>query len=271
MAIALRDFLYLDGKAVRSYLASVEGAVYDEETVTERTGTEAGGGVAVGVPGISAGGRGSRTAGREVTRQVRVTDDVLFQRLVVTLLEADALVSAEGEIGIDWGSLRRGSALEVAVTPSFSGVSQIAAAIDAILPLAAVVEAATGKSPLDDSAVEAVEGFRLLERAQGEKGVPCSFSAVDFPAQQFVALLNRQHLRAPLSDFLGEMTLLCKIQRKLKDGETLDLFNPLEALQGIQLNREQRRKLDIDTRMPEELRDTVAGPAFVVTPVAVYR
>ncbi len=271
MAIALRDFLYLDGKVVRSYLASVEGAAYDEETVTERTGTEAGGGLSAGVPGLSIGGKGSRTAGSEVTRQVRMTDDVLFQRLVAALQEADALESAEGEAGINWAALGRGSAVEVAVTPAFSKVSQIATTIDAILPLAAVVEAATGKSPLDDTALEAVEGFRLLERTQGERGVPCTFSAVGSSAQRFIAFLNPQHLRAPLTDFLGEMTLLCKIQRKLKDGETFDLFDPLAVLQGIQMNREQRRKLDTDTRMPEELRDTVVGPAFVVTPVAVYR
>jgi hypothetical protein len=55
MAVVLRDFLYLDGKVVRSYLASLEGRVFEEETVTERRGTEAGGGVSAGLPGLTLG------------------------------------------------------------------------------------------------------------------------------------------------------------------------------------------------------------------------
>jgi hypothetical protein len=75
MPVVLRDFLYLDGKVVRSYLASLEGGVFEEETVTERKGTEAGGGVSAGLPGLTLGGKGSRTTGTEITRQSSMSDD----------------------------------------------------------------------------------------------------------------------------------------------------------------------------------------------------
>jgi hypothetical protein len=162
-------------------------------------------------------------------------------------------------------------AVEVAATPSFSRVLQIVDAIDRLLPLAKLVEAVTGSSPIDSNAEEAIKGIQLLGQTQSDKGIACSFSAVAAPKQRFVAFLNPQYLRAPVTDFLGEMTLFCKVQRRLNPDETLDLFNPLEVLQQIPLNREQRRKLDADTRMPDEFRDTISGPAFVVTPVAVYR
>ena len=271
MAVILRDFLYLDGKVVRSYLSSLEGKVFEEETVTERRGTEAGGGVSAGIPILTLGGKGSRTTGTEITRHSGMSDDSLFQRLVSSLREADALVSADDQEAIDWVSLGRGVAVEVAATASFSKISQIVEAIESLLPLAEVVEVATGKSPIDSDAAEKIKGIRLLEKIQSDKGIACLFSAVTAPEQRFVAFLNPQYLRAAVTDFLGEMTLFCKVQRKVKRGETLELFNPLEVLQRIPLNREQRRKADISATMPDELLDTIDGPAFVVTPVAVYR
>lgn len=271
MPVILRDFLYLDGKVVRSYLASLEGRVLEGEIVTERKATEASGGVRAGLPVVSIGGRGSRTTGTEITQQTTMSDDALLQRLIASLRAADALTSAEGPETVEWENLGRGAAVEVAVTASFSKVTQIVNAINDILPLAKVVEAATGTSPIDNDAAEAIRGIRLLGQTQGDKGVACSFYTVAAPKQTFVAFLNPQYLQAPVSDFLGEMTLLCKVQRRLSDGETLDLFNPLQVLQQIPLNREQRRKLDTDMKMPGELRGTVVGPAFVVTPVAVYR
>ncbi|MCK4392663.1 hypothetical protein KAX17_07120 [Candidatus Bipolaricaulota bacterium] len=271
MDLNLRDFLYLDTRLVRSYLSSVEGGLYDEETVTEKSETEAGGGLSVGTPFVSVGGKGSKTTGIEVTRQTRMTDEGLFGRLFARLEEAGAQSEVETLESTDWEAIGRRAVFEVAVTPSFSKVSGFAGAIDAFLPLADVYEAATGESPFDDTARRAIDGIRLLEKTQSSRGIPCLFSVVGHSDRKLIALLSPQWLRVETRDFVGELFLYTKVQRKLLEGETFDLFNPLEDLQRIPLNREQRRKLKTDTQMPEELRDAVEGPALVVTPIAVYR
>ena len=37
------------------------------------------------------------------------------------------------------------------------------------------------------------------------------------------------------------------------------------------MNREQKRKMPKDLSNPKELKDSIKGPAFVVTPIAIYR
>lgn len=86
----------------------------------------------------------------------------------------------------------------------------------------------------------------------------------------FIAYLNPHYMRTPRDQLVGEVTVFCKIQRKLGDKETLDLFNPLGALQNLQKFGKKGRNPS-RARMPKELRDTIKAPAAVIIPLAIYR
>lgn len=86
----------------------------------------------------------------------------------------------------------------------------------------------------------------------------------------FIAYLNPEYLRVTRNRLVSEVTVFCKIQRKLKDREKLDLFDPLASIQQIQKISKGHQKPS-KTKMPPEFRDTIKAPAAVIIPLAIYR
>ena len=80
------------------------------------------------------------------------------------------------------------------------------------------------------------------------------------------ALLLRQE-----KNIKSECYLFCKIQRKIEKGESIELDEIFENVKNLDLNREQKRKMSKNLSNPKELRDSIKGPAFIVTPIAIYR
>ena len=103
------------------------------------------------------------------------------------------------------------------------------------------------------------------------KTISCVLNFEDgaFP---IVSDLDEQHFIVPQENFVGEVYVLCKIQRKLQKGEKIELDEIFEQLQKIPLNREQRRQMPKkDLKKPKEFKDVISGPAFTASVIAVYQ
>jgi len=83
--------------------------------------------------------------------------------------------------------------------------------------------------------------------------------------------MDEQYFQVATDRFTGQYYMLCKIQRKLQKGESIQLDEIFDDVKKIPMNREQRRQLSKDMSSSEPLKDVVKGPAFVVIPVAVYQ
>ena len=95
-------------------------------------------------------------------------------------------------------------------------------------------------------------------------------SLLGTPEYKFVAYLNPDMLRVTRNRLVSEVTIFCKVQRKVEKGEPLELFDPLAVLKLPHFNREQRKRL-AKSKVPDALRDTIRAPAAVVIPAAIYR
>lgn len=79
-------------------------------------------------------------------------------------------------------------------------------------------------------------------------------------------------------DFEGEMTVFGKVQKKIPEGDSVDLFDFLKLPRAMRTEANLKEKLfEMFESWPKELggpiaRESteVAGPALVVVPVAVY-
>ncbi len=66
--------------------------------------------------------------------------------------------------------------------------------------------------------------------------------------------------------------MLCKIQKKIEKGKSICLDEIFEDVKSLALNRKQRRKVSKkDMSNPQEIKDKINGPAFVVIPIAIYQ
>lgn len=65
--------------------------------------------------------------------------------------------------------------------------------------------------------------------------------------------------------------MLCKVQKKINKGETIELDEIFKDFKSLATNREMRRNIPKNLSNPEEFKDKIKGPAFIVIPIAIYQ
>jgi len=270
----LRNYLYLDKQMVDDSLAAIDGALYDETIVqTQEKGQNLAAGLHAGLPSVVEGDLGagrSSSAKTEITKQTQLTDAAKFQRVYERLEKEDGFQYYDGIDSAIWGNFDRGDLLELDVSISPTRIGALAEFAESAKGLADLAEALTGQSPLDDKTQAIIEGIKLLGRMESEKGIPIRMKPLSDGEYTFVAYLDPKNLRVARDRLVGEVTVFCKIQRKLKESEKLELFDPLASVQQLKKITKGRQK-PIKTKMPPEFRDTIKAPAAVIIPLAIYR
>jgi hypothetical protein len=261
----LRNYLYLDTAVVDDYLSTIEGALYTEQIVErdEKNRILSGGADAKVVQGKVEKDTKEST---EITRQAVLTDAAKFQRLYSHLEKDSQLPYFESIDEEYWNNLRRNAVFEAAVTISLPHLINIMNSASELGEWSAFVKEATGQQLLDATAQEAIQGFQLLAKKMGERGIPVVMTMVGSSDYKLIAYLNQTMLRIPLNRLIGEVSVLCKLQRKLAPGEQHNLVNLFEATNV--LNQTQGRAAATAFQSPE---DIVVAPAAVVVPIAIYR
>ena len=225
----LRNYLYLDKQMVDDSLSAVEGALYEETVVqTQEKGRTLSGDVHAEVPvigGVGVGAGSSSTAKTEITKQAQITDAAKFQRLYDHLEREESFQYYDSIDSETWKNFERGDLLELElnISPTFIGVlADFARSSKDLLDLAKLFP---GQSPVDQKTLDAIEGFQLLGKMESEKGIPIKMKPLNGTDYTFVAYLNPTDLRVSRDRLVGGFTVFCKVQRKFKDNEKLDLFN----------------------------------------------
>ena len=270
----LRNYLYLDKQMVDDSLAAIEGALYDETIVqTQEKGQNLSGDFHAEVPIVGGAGLGawrSSSAKTEITKQAQLTDAAKFQRVYDRLEKEDAFQYYDVIDSGNWGNFNRSDLLELDVSISPTRFGALAEFAESAKGLADLAEALTGQSPLDEKTREIIDGIKLLGRMESEKGIPIVMKPLNNGEYKFVAYLNLEYLRVTRNRLVGEVTVFCKVQRKLKERERLDLFDPLASVEQLQKITKSHQK-PTKTKMPPEFRDTIKAPAAVIIPLAIYR
>jgi hypothetical protein len=276
----LRSFSYYDKQFIEDALAALEGALISESTIVQTQESEkslTGDGQA-GISGIARADL-KRTTGSsaktEVTKQAVMTDASKFQRLY-TLLddEVDSGFQYYDNINSDmWSNFEKGDILELELSLSPSHLCIMTSAMRDLMGIAKVIGNRTGKSIFDSISKEQLSSLEMLmslEELESQKNVPVKMNPREHEAPTFVAYLNPEYLRVPRGHISGEYTVFGKIQRKLKEDETLDLFNPLAAIETIQKISGKLAGIE-KGKLPPEVTDKIKAPAAIILPMAIYR
>lgn len=268
----LRNFLYLNTKALEDYVSAIDGFTYDEESQAIATSNE---NTVSGKAGISiAGGSGEHTGRKEeeIKRTVRISDASKFDKIYRYLKsdEGEGLNYYECFNNSIYDELRRDDFLEVLVTARFSRMKEVTDGVKKIAELAAAIETFTDQEILDQSTIEAINGFSALSQLKASQKIACVF---EFEDKQYplVANLDKNYFRCEQDHFVGQAYLLCKVIKKIQKGQSIELDEIFDDVKKLPLNRAQRRNMPKNLENPVEVRDVIKGPALVVIPIAVYQ
>jgi len=265
----LRNFLYLNNQLLDDYLSALEGALF-EETIVEKSekSLEGKGGINIQVAEIR--GKKGSIKGIETTKKVNLTDSGKFQRLYEILNIKNGIQYYENMTPEKWNTIERNCILECLVKITFSKLESIVEAAEQMLPFTEMVKQFSNDSIIDDKSLVAIEGLKELGKLNRKNGIPCICSFTNNPEYKIISYLNPEFLKVSKGQMIGELNLFCKVQRKLEDNEKIELFNIVPSVGELNLNREQKRKLKKDLKLPSEFKDTVKSPAVLVIPIAIY-
>lgn len=265
MAIRLRNFLYLDGSLTDTFLSQLEGGLYEEEeqSNTERVDRSRGGTAKAGpVSGhLSRGSAGEQ----RVTRTMRQTPEAAFSRLEQLLEAAEAIQWLEALDDPIWRDLRRG---EVVAVESLIEVPSLFRVIDVASEIGPLVDLMESfGEEIDAGTDEAITGLTQIGQVLRDIGVFARPAGT--PRYKFVCPLKRGDLRDSLAALEGEAVIVGTIQRRLRPGER---YSFLDGIGIGAMPREQRRRIERDLKKDRESADlVVAGPAAILSPIAIYR
>lgn len=223
---------------------------------------------------LSVKGEIGRSSSTELQRKVQQVEASWFDRLY-SLMDGEGLIQPLAAFDDDiYRSLGAGEIIEAPVIVRLTGLQQMldlaADFMDKWVPMLKLGNAGPQVSDETANATKMAEALRgILE--QGPLAVIAT--ATGNPRIRFVCRLDRRFLRIAASSVEGEATLLAKIQRKLKDGETVSAvempgFGPLSGqarsefdsifqnpnIEGIQLGE-----------------SSITSPGAVVTVIGLYR
>lgn len=268
----LRNFLFLDTKAVDNYLAAAEGSLmegsFEQTDVEKRT--------KLGKAGVSkvvtVEGNTGVEASTETKQKRSLNDSAKFQRLYDILEEQESIQQLDAfDPGI-WEQFRRGEVLEIEALIRIPQVFALSEAVEVTTPIAELM-GLFGQNPLaDPQTKQQFEQARSTAQLFESEPIPLLFEAVSTPKFRFVATLPREHLRSKPTELQGEAAVFGKVQRIIPPKQTYEVPLISSSLSSYVtgINRAQRRK-NKHTNSGQSLIEIVKGPAIILEAIAVYR
>jgi hypothetical protein len=268
--MSLRNILYVDKNALDNYMSQIEGYTYEEATIVNSVMDEKSGKAGIGIPKTSVEGNIGKQNSESLTKNAKITDASKLDKVIKYLNKEEELKYYECIDENIWNEICRDDFLEVLVTPRFSRIEEVTDAAKKLKSLVDIFQPIVDKPMLDSKTEKALDGFETLSKIKKENSITCVFNFED-KKYPIIAYLDENSLKISKEKFISQSYMLCKVQRKIQKGESIELDEIFENFKSFAINRKQRRKMPKDLSNPEAIKDKIKGPALVVIPIAIYQ
>lgn len=125
--------------------------------------------------------------------------------------------------------------------------------------------------------VEAITKLQQLAKQERERGLPSIFSFVNNSALKCYAYLDESYIRVNKIYLQTEATVLCKVVRVIKQGQSVCLTDLSEYMKMAFPNTKEGKKKKIAAIKSGQMNkikafeDRIEGPAIEVLPIAIYK
>ena len=259
---------------LNDYLAAIEGFVATKVFQTTKQTNIKSAGIGVNAKIVSGDLGKKLNSELETQMEVQITPASKVQKLIDYLNNEEPIKFYDYIDEEIWKIIQRDEIVEFMGTVRFSKLKEIANAVNELEKLCDVIKDFTdGSNIIDKNTQSNMQGFKHLSEMQNGNEVPCVLSFNSLKEYQVVCYLDKSCFNVEQENFVGDVTILCKVQKKIIQGQTVELNDIFKSFRELPLNREQRRQMPNKKTLttPKELSDTIKGPAFVVTPIAIYK
>ncbi len=268
----LRNFLYLNEQILDGYLSAIEGYIPKKVTQTTKEVNSKKTGVSASVKAIAGELGKNKSNETETYMEIEISPASKVQKLINHLNENSEIPFYEYMDENSWHSLNRDEIVEFMGNIRFSKLKEITNAVSELEKLNNIFQEFSETPIIDSKTQKNLQGIKALNNLQKGNEIPCVISLGDLKEYKVVCYLDEAYFKVDQESFIGDVTILCKIQKKVTRGNNIQLTDIFKTFRELPLNREQRRMLPNKKQLetPKEFADIIKGPAFVVTPIAIY-
>lgn len=270
--MVLRNFLYLNEQILDGYLSAIEGYTTTKVTQTTKATNTKKTGISASVK-VASGEVGKQEVNETETHmEIEISPAAKVQKLIDYLSEESEIPFYEYMDENSWKNLYRDSVVEFMGNVRFAKIKEFAKAVSEIERLANIFQEFSDKPLINFKTQKELDGIKTLNHLQKGNEIPCVLSFGELKEYKVVCYLNELFFKVDQDSFIGDVTILCKIQKKIEKGNSIQLTDIFKTFREMPLNREQRRSMPSKQQLvtPKEFSDIIRGPAFVVTPIAIY-
>ncbi|WP_018545260.1 DUF6414 family protein [Streptomyces sp. LaPpAH-108] len=258
---SLPRFLYLDDRALGEYLSVVEEGLSDESKMRRMSSAT----------GIEPTALGEPVSGDSTSEEERVIRETASQRFIrlVTALDAASLRWRYRDIedlGEEFDVVKVADIVQVQCEVEIPPFVRMFSQPDQLDGMVNMIEAFRAMAPLLGQDLDGLPGKKEAKAVRDfGKAMKSDVVIVGDQEEGGPQVTGKLHQDFIRDEIEGEVFILGKISKRLKDGETHSLL----AIPGASLmSRQQRRQA---ARQEQTDETTLVGPALALDILAIYR
>lgn len=265
----LNSYLYINQRLVDDYLSAIDGCLYEEEHIMTQNVVSQNAVVENGLPFTGTSGEINKDSGKISEKTLKITYAAKLKKIVDYLSNMDELNEIEDLNEERLDTLKREDFIEVFVNMRSSKMQKI---VDGLNRVTSIVSSLGNLVQISDDDRNMIQQMSALKnmKEQADAGV-CQ--VVFYPDGNenisLVAQLEKEFLLEPIEKINKQCYVLCKVQRKIKKDEEVEVDAILEGMDVFKPFL--KGGADVTLSNPQEIKDVIKAPGLFVLPVAIYQ
>ena len=259
--------MYINQRLVDDYLSAIDGSIYEEELIKSKQGTTQNTDIEGGLPSTGTAGNMSIDEGILTEKKIKITYAAKIKRIVDYLKQTDDLLEIEEFNKAILNELKRDDIIEVFVDARSSKMQQIMGGLEKFTELFSSLSNLMELSDSDQTMLNQMQDISGMRDVVDGGACQLVFTPDGQTEISLIAQLEKQFLLEPIENINKQCYVLCKVQRKIKDGEEVEIDSLLAGMDGLKPFLDDQ----YDLANPPEFKDIVKAPGAFVLPIAIYQ
>lgn len=263
----LRSYLYMNQRLVDDYLSAIDGSLYEEELVRTQKNVSQNSVIEAGLPMTGTGGQINADDGKISEKTLKITYAAKLKKIVDFLNKENQLKEIEDLDAEVLQGLKREDFIEVFVNLRPSKMQHLVESLNKITNMFSSIGSLLSLTEEDQNMMTQMKDLGKMKEQADAGTCQVVFNPDGNENISLVAQLEKEFLLEPMEKINKQCYVLCKVQRKIKSNEEVEVDALFAGMDGIKPFMENEEELS----NPQEVKDVVMAPGLFVLPIAIYQ
>lgn len=263
----LRSYLYINQRLVDDYLSAIDGSLHEEELLRIQKNINQNATIEGGLPATGTGGEIQANNGEISEKTLKITYAAKLKRIVDYLNNEKQLIEIEDLNEKILNNLKREDFVEVFVNMRPSKMQGFVEGLNKITDICSALGSLMPLTEEDRNMMVQMKNLGKMKEQVDAGTCQVIFNPDGNEEISLVAQLEKEFLLETMDKLNKQCYVLCKVQRKIREDEEVEVDALLAGMEGIKPFMENEEELS----NPQEVKDVIKAPGLFVLPIAIYQ